>query len=98
MADQDMPTDYGCPEFPYFGAPYPDARCCDGFLWDLDSDNGEGLFDNGGEVPCPFCNEEGFIQYHLEQEDYGNPDIDRMRLQEKIKRWKERYTTKYATR
>lgn len=25
-----------CPEFPYFGAPYPDAICVDGYLHDLD--------------------------------------------------------------
>ena len=25
-----------CPEFPFFGASYPDARCIDGYLFDLD--------------------------------------------------------------
>ena len=30
-----------CPEFPFFGALYPDARCCDGYLWDLDSYDSE---------------------------------------------------------
>ena len=25
-----------CPEFPYFGARYPDARCIDGLLHDMD--------------------------------------------------------------
>lgn len=25
-----------CPEFPFFGASYPDARCINGYLWDLD--------------------------------------------------------------
>lgn len=25
-----------CPEFPYFGAIYPDARCIGGYLYDLD--------------------------------------------------------------
>ena len=24
-------------EFPHFGASYPDARCCNGYLWDMDS-------------------------------------------------------------
>ena len=24
-------------EFPQFGANYPDARCIDGYLWDMDS-------------------------------------------------------------
>lgn len=25
-----------CPEFPFFGASYSDARCINGYLWDLD--------------------------------------------------------------
>lgn len=55
-----------CPEFPYFGASYPDARCIDGFLWDLDSyENGE-LF-GGGDEPCPFCNEDSFIEHHVDE-------------------------------
>jgi chitinase len=50
-----------CPEFPYFGASYPDATCIDGWLWDLDKfDNGQ-LY-GGGEEPCPFCNTEAFIE------------------------------------
>ena len=39
---------------PMFGAPYPDALCVDGTLWDLDSDDGAGLT-KGGEIPCPRC-------------------------------------------
>lgn len=50
-----------CPEFPYFGAKYPDARCIDGYLWDMDSTDESGLFTIGGEIPCPFCNTEMFI-------------------------------------
>ena len=42
-------------EFPYFGASYPDARCINGYLWDLDSEM-DGELTSGGEVPCPFCN------------------------------------------
>jgi hypothetical protein len=53
-----------CPEFPYFGAKYPDARCIDGYLWDLDKCEGDKLY-GGGEVPCPFCNSEEFIEYHV---------------------------------
>lgn len=30
-----------CPELPFFGASYPDAICCDGYLWDLDSYDSE---------------------------------------------------------
>lgn len=51
-----------CPEFPHFGAIYPDARCIDGYLWDLDSyDN--GFLTHGGNVPCPFCNTEAYKEY-----------------------------------
>lgn len=46
-----------CPEFPHFGANYPDARCIDGYLWDLDSFEDGGLT-SGGDDPCPFCNPE----------------------------------------
>lgn len=53
-----------CPEFPFFGASYPDARCCDGYLWDLDSYDSEvGGLTIGGDVPCPFCKTEEFIEY-----------------------------------
>jgi hypothetical protein len=52
-----------CPEFPHFGARYPDARCIDGYLWDLDKCDGDQLY-GGGNDPCPFCNTEAFIEYH----------------------------------
>lgn len=46
-----------CPEFPFFGATYPDARCIDGYLWDLDScDDSQEYLTSGGDEPCPFCN------------------------------------------
>lgn len=51
-----------CPEIPFFGARYPDARCIDGYLWDLDSDE-DGKLTQGGDIPCPFCNTEKFIEY-----------------------------------
>lgn len=50
-----------CPEFPFFGASYPDARCIDGYLWDLDWFE-NGMLTKGGEEPCPFCNREEYIQ------------------------------------
>lgn len=31
-----------CPEFSFFGASYPDARCINGYLWDLDKVNEKG--------------------------------------------------------
>lgn len=59
-----MPTNNQCHEFSFFGAPYPDARCIDGYLWDLDKCNDEdgGLY-GGGEAPCPFCNTALFIEH-----------------------------------
>lgn len=51
-----------CPEFPFFGAGYPDATCIDGYLWDLDScDEPGGSLSSGGETPCPFCNSEKYM-------------------------------------
>ena len=53
-----------CPEFPFFGASYPDARCINGYLWDLDSYDSEvGGLTIGGDVPCPFCKTEELIEY-----------------------------------
>jgi len=48
---------------PYFGATYPDACCIEGFLWDLDScDVPGGPLYSGGEVPCPQCNREAWLE------------------------------------
>ena len=51
---------------PWFGAPYPDAVCIDGYLWDADSggpgEDGIWLFDSGGEEPCPQCNTEASLR------------------------------------
>ena len=51
-----------CPEFSHFGACYPDARCIDGYLWDLDSADGEYLT-KGGDEPCPYCNSNEYLEY-----------------------------------
>lgn len=32
-----------CPEFPLFGANYPDATCIDGILYDLDNVGDDGV-------------------------------------------------------
>ena len=45
----------------YFGASYPDATCIDGYLWDLDSNDTEGLLTIGGDDACPQCNHEEWI-------------------------------------
>ena len=79
-----------CPEFPHFGAHYPDARCIDGFLWDLDSNNEEGLFTHGGDDPCPFCNTESFIEMNEDAEE----GVTRELLLKHIDKLKERYGRK----
>lgn len=60
-----------CPEFPYFGAKYPDATCIDGKLWDLDKCDENGLYSSGDNPPCPFCNTEAFIEHivTIDEED-----------------------------
>ncbi|WKC56015.1 hypothetical protein [Vibrio phage CAU_VPP01] len=47
----------GCDEeFEFFGAWYPDGRCIDGYMWDLDSSDEDGCLTRGGDDPCPLCN------------------------------------------
>lgn len=81
-----------CPEFPYFGATYPDATCIDGFLWDLDKFE-DGKLYGGGEEPCPFCNTEAFIECQLD--DFG--DITRQDVLNTIEIWRQRYGRKTQT-
>lgn len=53
-----------CPEFPYFGATYPDARCVGGYLYDMDDcDKNGNLIERNNGIPCPFCNTDAFIEY-----------------------------------
>ena len=54
-----------CPEFPFFGATYPDATCIDGKLFDLDSYEEDGLT-SGGDYSCPFCRRDEFIEEQIE--------------------------------
>lgn len=52
-----------CPEFPYWGATYPDARCVNGKLYDLDRcDENGNLYEPMDDIPCPFCQPEEFIE------------------------------------
>jgi len=52
-----------CPEFPYWGAKYPDARCVNGKLYDLDRcDENGNLYEPMDDIPCPFCQPEEFIE------------------------------------
>jgi hypothetical protein len=54
-----------CPEFPYFGAWYPDATCIGGTLQDLDDCDSDGNIFLSKDVPCPFCNTESFLKYEV---------------------------------
>ena len=45
-----------------FGANYLDSVCIDGFLWDADSGDSEGL-SVGGDIPCPKCNHDKWVEY-----------------------------------
>jgi len=75
-----------CPEFPFFGATYPDAVCIDGILWDLDSYE-DGLLTQGGEIPCPFCNQDGFIEYHIDEENGVTAEA----IIDSINKWRTKY-------
>jgi len=90
----------GCPEIPFFGASYPDAQCCDGLLYDMDSwDDEAGGMTSGGDIPCPFCRTEDFIEYdyfgrydyfmmELAEErgiDYDSPELDKFESEINIK-------------
>lgn len=75
-----------CPDFPYFGAHYPDATCIDGYLWDLEKCEGNELY-GGGEEPCPFCNTELFIEQNLDEES----GLTREAILYKIEKVRNRY-------
>lgn len=65
-----------CPEFPHFGAHYPDACCINGYLWDLDKYDADagGLY-GGGDDPCPFCNTEEYIEWL--PEDWTDEEVEK---------------------
>lgn len=46
-----------------FGANYEDGACIDGYLWDLDACDEDGNLYLGGDIPCPECNREEWIDY-----------------------------------
>lgn len=83
-----------CPEFPFFGASYPDATCIDGKLWDLDScDEPKGPLYNGGEFSCPFCNPKDFAKEYAEYQyseeenslEKAYSDMNKLRKQNNFK-------------
>lgn len=70
-------------EFPFFGGPYPDARCIDGYLWDMDSYE-DGFLTVGGNDPCPFCNTEEWLKIVLDTGGFKTREeaiawVDKMR-------------------
>ena len=77
-----MDTKKQCPEFPYFGATYPDATCINGTLWDLDSSHGpDNLLHSGGNDSCPFCNPQAAYEesrgcWNYNQQEEGESDDD----------------------
>ena len=48
-----------------FGAHYLDSVCIEGYLWDADSGDADGLT-NGGDLPCPQCNGREWKRYHAD--------------------------------
>ena len=75
-------------EFPYYGASYPDARCIDGYLWDMDlaaDIDGEQYLTNGGDEPCPFCNTDEKELRKIEQRSVYNIIEEEKPLLEKFK-------------
>lgn len=54
-----------------FGGGYLDATCIDGYLWDMDSTDDEGMLSSGGDIPCPKCNSKAFLDYAKEDVECG---------------------------
>ena len=54
-----------------FGGGYLDSTCIDGYLWDMDSSDEEGMLSSGGDIPCPKCNSKAFLDYVKECVGYG---------------------------
>ncbi|WP_294203061.1 hypothetical protein [uncultured Chryseobacterium sp.] len=48
-----------CPTFPHFGINYRDAKCINGYLWDI----ANGMLYAGSDAPCPFCNTEEYLEW-----------------------------------
>lgn len=48
----------------WFGAPYEDGICIDGYMWDLDSGDGSGSLTSVSPEPCPNCNHDAFLALH----------------------------------
>jgi|GEM_PF-1122592 len=76
-----------CPEFSFYGAKYPDARCVDGRLFDLDKcDEFGNLYEPHEDVPCPFCNTEEFVKNH--SSEYGSESDTYLYINNTYKKYK----------
>jgi hypothetical protein len=75
-------------------AHYPDGRCIDGYLWDLDSGDGEFLT-NGGDLPCPACNTLEYIDHNGNQPSGNSRQRRRVRrlAVRKVRLWAMRRST-----
>ena len=82
-----------CPEFPFFGARYPDATCIDGYLWDLDKCD-DGKLYGGGDDPCPFCNTTEFIKQHHDPYPLSGNSVRELKVW--IAKLREKYDYKQA--
>lgn len=72
-------------EFPLW-ARYPDAKCINGYLYDMDSwDEELGGFTSGGDEPCPICHPEAWLD-NCETEEEG----------ERTKKWIENLKNTYG--
>lgn len=87
-------------EAPTFGASYPDGRCIDGYMWDLDAYE-DGYLTSGGDEPCPWCNTDEYLEY-FDKRFSGNARKRRVAKRVEIRRvkdWaKERSTLDPVTR
>lgn len=75
-----------CPDFPFFGATYPDAGCFDGTLRDLDDCGEGGVYEHAENWPCPFCKTEAFIKVFAESHGIKYKDARQI-----VKKLKEKY-------
>ena len=89
-----------CPEFPFFGASYPDARCINGYLWDLDKCNENGELYGEGDIPCPYCKTEEFIEHDpfSKEDEFYEGIEDEEKAKEKAREWYLSYINKLRER
>ena len=90
LIDKDANIIKGCGiEFPYFGASYPDARCIDGYLWDMDSgeanEDGVSYSYGGNGYPCPVCNTKEWLEHVIENDEFETEE-DALAYVEQLKK------------